>query len=209
MSLRNKAAALVLAAIAGSAIAVGFLGNAPNKSEHRASTNHAAVEPEPGAAARNAAHATLPSLVDDDDKEVETPAATATETRFVGPERHEVSSDGVVMHTRALSPGYAHHAVDAVNLDEIEPEPEPAPAPARPSLPPGRTPVDPREYGAASLRELEAQVRTRLKIPSEIRVELWTEVRNGKRGLAIDTFPPGPRGTERPLAEPSEPQRGG
>jgi hypothetical protein len=206
MSLRNKAAALVLAAIAGSAIAVGFLGNAPKKSERHTSTNNTAAAPEPRAAARNAAHATLPSLVDDDDKEVETPPAT--ETRFVGPERQEMSGEGVVIHTRALAPGYAHHAVDTVDLDEVEPEPEPAPA--RPSLPPGRTPVDPREFGAASLAELEAQVRTRLRIPSEIKVELWTEVRNGKRGLAIDTFPPGPRGTEQLVRElSSEPQRGG
>ena len=54
-------------------------------------------------------------------------------------------------------------------------------------------------------------MRTRLGIPSELRVDAVDGIcATANAGSRIDTFPPGPRGTEQPLREPSsERQRGG
>jgi|RhiMethySRZTD1v2_1073278.scaffolds.fasta_scaffold14702_5 hypothetical protein len=125
----------------------------------------------------------------------EEPADRADEVPYVGPVHEAVADDGTVVSYQEVAPGYVQTRLDAVDLEQYEPEEEASPVP---SLPAGRTPVDPRTFGFASLEELEADARQRLKIPSDRRVELWSEERHGKKGLAIVTMAPGPRGTELP-----------
>jgi len=194
MSRRSKTIAASIA-VAGCAITLGFMISGSQDAERSATTaQRVDVKPARVPAGRPALRVGALAVADDEDDE--TPKSTAVP--YIGPVHRQVNEEGVVVQYQEIEPGYVQRDSDGEEIVDLDPEPAPVP-----SLPVNRTPVDPTAFGAASLDELEARVRRQFRVPGDQRVELWMEERDGKMGLAIDTLPPGPIGTEQMLEETS------
>jgi len=55
-----------------------------------------------------------------------------------------------------------------------------------PEPPLAHAPLDPYRFGYSSLSQMESDLRTKLHIPHDSKVELWAEHRNGRPGVAIE-----------------------
>ena len=100
----KQAAALILVAMAGSAIAVGFLGNSPKK--FRTPRKHEKRSVRPRAQHPHATPVAPRCRRSSTTKTKRGKRLRQRDGLVHRPRRQEMGSDGVVIHTRALAPGY-------------------------------------------------------------------------------------------------------
>ena len=182
-----------LLTLAGGSLLIAFaLGTSADQKPHRAPGAKARIETSPAKQPIN--RPKLPVFPLADEEEEASSGSGEEAIPYVGEVHEEVTADGTVVKSREIAPGYVHrHSLGEVDVADYEPD-----SVELPGLPEHRTPVDPKAFGFASMADMEAKARRMFKIPSDHQVELWIEERNGKKGVAIDAFPQGPRGTEQP-----------